>query len=78
MNIRNLNHIEELKSQVIIILIVSCIALMPCIVFLYIVVKYLLYWKSKKGLKNVKISLEEILRKIEDGLQSREGIVNNS
>ena len=69
MNVRNLNHIDELKSQIIIKPIVSCIALMACIVFLYFVAKSLLHWRKKKALKKVKT---------EDGLQSRGGIVNNS
>lgn len=78
MNIKNLQHIGELKTQIIINPIISTTVIIFCLITLYLMFKFIQHYKKKRAMQKVLISLEEIVRKPEDVLHSKKGIVNDS
>ena len=78
MHIQNLEHLQELKKDIVLRPILSTTAFIIIVGVCFILFKICRNVKERRELTRIKKSLEEIVKKTEDGLHSKGGIVNNS
>ena len=78
MHIQNLEHLQELKKDIVMRPILSTTAFIIIVGVCFILFKICRNVKERRELTRIKKSLEEIVKKTEDGLHSKGGIVNNS
>ena len=77
-NMENLRHIDELKTKIIVHPIITIIVTVTSLLIAFLAIRLVQQFKRKKHMQNVLKSIEEIVRKTEDGLHSKKGIVNDS
>ena len=78
LNLKALNHIDGLKKEVLIKPILSTSLVMLIAITSYIGWKLVMRYKERRSLNMIRKSLEDIVKKTEDGLRLKEGGVNNS